>query len=183
MYKCRALKKKGFQYQIENLRTKEKSVVTQGELEEYVKAGTVTNVVFKDGELLVVKDALESYIKLRDQIWECSSLSALVSSKTMKKTTIHRMRFFDGYGADITALLFDFLYIELDLNVDEAGNILYISQGLDPVGDFKDAINKKCNDIQKELVPEKAEMVTSITEVLISKALKRAILSWDYSEE
>lgn len=178
MYKYRVRGKREDKYQIEDLVANKATIVSEEKVKGYAKKGMLTNAVVRGGELIQVKDALEAYIRLRDQIWEVSCLSAFVGGKADKGCSVYCIRVFDGYGEDVTASVYDFTYAELGL-VLENGNIIYKTQSLNPLGDIQTVINKKGEKIQKELVPEKARLVDEIVEYRISKAMKEVIKSWE----
>lgn len=179
MYKYRIRGKKENKFQIENLESNKVTIVSDERVYGYAKKGLVTNAVVRNSELFQVKDALETYIKLRDKIWEVASMTAIVGGVGVKNGTIYTIRLFDGYGEDITQVIFDFVYVELNLKLDGKGNILYAAKTLNPLEDFKTVINLKCQKIQQNLVPEKSEMVYDIAEYRISKAMQEVIKSWD----
>lgn len=179
MYKYRVKRQKESKYQVEDLVSKKATIVSEEELKGFVKNGLVTNAVVRNAEILSVKDALETYIVLRERLWEVASLRALVGGKDSKSGVTYIIRFFDGYGDDVTQAIFDFVYMELNLKQDGKGNILYATRTLDPMENFKKAINEKAYKVQKNLVPEKSEMVYAITEYSISKAMKEVISTWD----
>lgn len=178
-YKYRVKKKKAEQYQLENLVSQKATVVSEDELKGYAKKGLVTNAIVREGKLLQVKDALDTYVRLRDQIWEVASMKGLVCEKSVKNSFCYCIRLFDGYDEDVTLKVFDFIYSELGLKQDEKGNILFFTKGLDPLGDIKKAINIKSYRVQQELVPEDSKMVSVISEYRISKAMKEIIANWD----
>lgn len=179
MYKYRIRGKKENKFQIENLESNKVTIVSNERVYGYAKKGLVTNAVVRNSELFQVKDALETYVRLRDKIWEVSSMTALVGGAAVKNGTIYTIRIFDGYGDDITQAVFDFVYVELNLKQDSKGNILYATKTLNPLEDFKEVINTKSYKIQQNLVPEKSEMVYAITEYNISKAMQEVIKTWD----
>ncbi len=179
MYKYKIIKQKDNQFIVENLVSHKSSIMSEDKVKLFAKDELLTNVILKNDELFRVKDALETYEALRDQIWDVASLKALVSEKDSKKGVIYCIRIFDGYGEDITQLVYDFLYSELGLGLDEKGNILYLTPSVDPLWLIKKAINIKCYKVQENLVPEKAEMVSIISEYRISKAMKEIIRDWD----
>lgn len=163
MYKYRVTGEKDGQFRVLDLLEKDTSILSAEKTKALAAKGMITNVIVRDGEMLKVKDAYTAYQPLREIFLTNSNAKGLVKGEQKKNSILYTIRLFDDFNRDITQLVYNFLYSELDLEKNQFDSILLSTKSLDPLGIIRDEFNKKCQRVQKYLAVERVdEMMSSI---------------------